>query len=401
MTRPSALYQGVRWIPAKENCERMAIAEPMTTYATRVERLRERLGADNLDALLVTNPENRRYISGFTGHDSGADSAGALLVTPEAVTLITDGRYIEQAEHECPGLRLVKREGEFAPLAAKTLSEASVARVGIEAAHVTVALRDDIEAALKELGEGAASITLTPTRRLVEPMRAVKDAAELAAIEHAVQITDETFEHLCGYLQPGMTERQIAQEIERFMRERGAEGLAFDSIVASGPNGALPHARPTERAIQLGEPITIDIGARYNGYCADLTRTVCLGAPGAEAQAIYDAVLAAQEACERGLKPGLNGQQADALARDALAARGHGEQFLHSTGHGLGLEIHENPRLGKFGADHTLEPGMAVTIEPGVYVAGWGGVRIEDTAVITTDGARVLSTSHKRFNLPR
>jgi Xaa-Pro aminopeptidase len=373
----------------------------MTTYATRVERLRERLGTEHLDALLVTNPENRRYLSGFTGHDSGADSAGALLVTPDAVTLITDGRYIEQAEHECPGLRLVKREGEFAPLAAKTLAEAGVARVGFEATHVTVALRDDLEAALKELGEGAESIMLTPTRRLVEPMRAVKDAAELAAIEHAVEITDETFEHLCGYLQPGMTERQIAQEIERYMRERGAEGLAFDSIVASGPNGALPHARPTERPIQLGEPITIDMGARYNGYCADLTRTVCLGAPEAQAQAIYDAVLAAQEACERGLKPGLNGQQADALARDALAARGHGEQFLHSTGHGLGLEIHEHPRLSKFGADHMLEPGMAVTIEPGVYVAGWGGVRIEDTAVITTDGARVLSTSHKRFSLPR
>lgn len=397
----------------------MSIAEPTTTFERRVERLRDRLRDQRLDAFLVTNPENRRYLSGFTGHDSGADSAGALIVTPNETVLITDGRYVEQAEHEAPGLRLVKREGEFAPVAAKMLRELGARRVGFEATHVTVAQRDDLAEALanpQSAARGEATgeaqgedqdngatppVELVATRKVVEPLRAVKDEAEQAAIERAVAITDETFAYLCGWLKPGMTEKQVAQEIERYMREKGAEGLAFDSIVASGPNSALPHAVPTDRGIEMGEPVTIDIGAKYAGYCADLTRTVCLGEPSAETQAIYDAVLAAQEAAEKGLRPGLNGQQADALARDLLTGRGYGERFLHSLGHGLGLEIHENPRLSKFGAEYTLEPGMAVTVEPGIYVAGQGGVRIEDTAIITDDGARVLSQSHKRFVLPR
>jgi Xaa-Pro aminopeptidase len=229
----------------------------------------------------------------------------------------------------------------------------------------------------------------------------VKDADEVAAIERAVAITDETFLHLCGYLQPGMTERHVAQEIERYMREQGAEGTAFAPHVASGPNAALPHATPTDRPLALGETIIIDMGARYAGYCSDMTRTVCLGEPGNEARKIYNAVLAAQDTCEAGLKPSLNGKQADALARDALTAAGYGEQFLHSLGHGLGLEIHEDPRLRKLGEEHVLAPGMAITIEPGVYIAGWGGVRIEDTAIVSEDGIRVLTTAHKRFSLPR
>ena len=397
----------------------MSIAEPLTTFERRFERLRDRLRDQQLDAFLVTNPENRRYLSGFTGHDSGADSAGALIVTPSEVVLITDGRYLEQAEREAPGLRLVKREGEFAPVAARTLRELGARRVGFEATHVTVALRDDLaealakpESAAKGAGEAMSAgedqdkevtppVALVATRKVVEPLRAVKDEAEQAAIERAVAITDETFAYLCGWLKQGMTEKQVAQEIERYMREKGAEGVAFAPIVASGPNSSLPHAVPTDRVLEMGEPITIDMGAKYAGYCADLTRTVCLGEPSADTQAIYDAVLAAQEAAEKGLRPGLNGQQADALARDTLTARGYGEQFLHSLGHGLGLEIHENPRLSKFGAEHSLEPGMAVTIEPGVYVAGQGGVRIEDTAIVTDDGVRVLSQSHKRFVLPR
>jgi Xaa-Pro aminopeptidase len=379
----------------------MSVANPVTTYTDRVERLRAALHAQNLDAILVTNPENRRYLSGFTGHDSGADSAGALVVTGDAVTLITDGRYTEQAAAECPGLRVVKRDGQFAPAAAAVIAEADIGRLGFEATHVTVALRDDLDAALAEkVGQGRVS--LVATRNLIEPLRAVKDADEIAAIERAVAITDETFTYLCGYLRPGLTEREVAHEIERYMREKGADGIAFSPIVASGPNAALPHAVPTAREIQLGEPITIDMGARYNGYCADMTRTVCLGEPGADAQAIYDAVLRAQEACEAELAPGMSGKAADAAAREVLEAAGYGEQFLHSTGHGLGLEIHEDPRLSKHAAEEQkLEPGMAITIEPGVYIAGWGGVRIEDTAIVTEDGIRVLTTSHKRFGLPR
>lgn len=375
----------------------MNAIDRISRVSARVERLRALLAEQHLDTLLVTNPENRRYLSGFTGHDGGADSAGALIITSDQVTLITDGRYTEQASHECAGVRIMQRQGEFAPLAAQILREARAEHIGFEATHLTVAQRDDLAAALAVGGDTAE---LVATRKLVEPLRAVKDADELAAIERAVAITDETFTHLCNYLRPGLTERQVAREIERFMLESGAEGLAFDTIVASGPNAARPHAVPTDRELALGEPITIDMGARFDGYCSDMTRTVCLGEPDAEAQAVYDAVLRAQEACEDGLRAGLTGQAADALARDVLVAAGRGEQYLHSTGHGLGLEIHEDPRLSKFADNHVLEPDMVITIEPGVYIGGWGGVRIEDTAVVTADGIRVLTRSHKRFALP-
>ena len=381
--------------------ESQDVASHLLRQTARVERLRAAMREQNLDAFLVTNPENRRYLSGFTGHDSGADSAGTLLVTLDAMALITDGRYSEQAEHECPGLRIILREGEFTAKAAEAILETGAGRVAFEATHVTVALRDDLAAALTEKAGEKPAPELMATRKVVEPLRAVKDADELAAIERAVAITDETFSYICGWLRAGMTEKQVAQEIERHMLELGADGLAFESIVASGPNAALPHAVPTDRAIQLGEPVTFDIGSRYAGYCSDMTRTVCLGEPGDQARALYDLVLRAQEACEAGLRPGLTGQQADALARDVIAAAGHEEQFSHGLGHGVGLEIHEAPRLSKFAKDdQVLEPGMVITVEPGVYLAGQLGVRIEDTAVVTEEGIRVLTASHKRFELP-
>lgn len=380
------------------------VPEAITARTHRVERLREQLTKQALDSILVTNPENRRYLSGFTGHDSGADSAGALIITAHDIVLITDGRYTEQAENECPGLRVVKREGGFASLAAKTLRELGARRVGFEATHVTVALYEDLGKALNQPAgeqESQEPVELVSARHLVEPLRAVKDGDELAAIERACAITDETFLHLCGYLRPGLTERQVVREIERYMVERGAEGVAFDPHVASGPNAALPHAVPGDRELALGEPIIIDMGARYAGYCSDMTRTVCLGEPGPQGQEIYDLVLKSHETCEAGVRPGMNGKQADALARDVLVEAGHGEHYLHSTGHGLGLEIHEDPRLSKFAEDSVMEPGMLITIEPGVYLTGWGGVRIEDTAVVTEDGIRVLTHSHKNFILPR
>jgi Xaa-Pro aminopeptidase len=379
-------------------------------YKGRAERLRHSLRRQNLDTALVTNPENRRYLTGFTGHDSGADSAGSLIVTGSKLTLITDARYLEQAEHECSGLTIQRRDGAFAPLAAGLLRSTGAVRIGFEATHLTVSLYEDL---LQQLvGQGRAdggqevapapgpSPELVSTRNLVEQQRVIKDGAELQAIERAVAITDETFTYLCTFLKPGLSERQVAQEIERYMLELGADGLAFNSIVASGPNSALPHAIPGDRVIGMGEPITIDMGARYDGYCSDMTRTVCLGEPGQELQTLYDLVLLAQETCERGLGPGLNGQQVDALARDVFRSEGREEQYLHSTGHGLGLEIHEDPRLSKFGVESLLEPGMVVTIEPGLYIASVGGVRIEDTAVITESGIRILTSSHKRLQLP-
>jgi Xaa-Pro aminopeptidase len=372
------------------------VTDRITTYSDRVQRLRLILAEEGLDALVVTNPDNRRYLSGFTGHDSGADSAGALVITGGKVLLITDGRYIEQAKHEVAGISIKKREAALAPLVAELLTEAQVTSAGFEANHVTVAQLEDWKQAL---ADKKPSVSLRATRTLVERQRVIKDAEEIAAIERAVAITDETFTHICRFLRAGMTERRIAQEIERYMEERGAEGLAFDSIVASGPNAALPHAVPGNREIGEGEPITIDMGAKLDGYCADMTRTICLGDPSPEMAKTYALVLRAQETCLEGLRPGMTGKQADALARDVFVAAAREDQYLHGTGHGLGLEIHEDPRLSKYGEEFILAPGMAITIEPGLYVPDVGGVRIEDTAVVTEDGIRILTTSHKRFQL--
>jgi len=378
--------------------ERPDVTDTLLAGTSRVERARSTLRERELDALVVSNPENRRYLSGFSGHDSGADSAGLLVVTGGDAALITDGRYIEQAAHECPGLRIIQRQAELPPLVARTLVELGARRVGVEAEHLTVSLWEDFTAALAEQSGGGG--TLISTRQVVEPLRAVKDADELAAIERAVAITDDTFSYLRGYLRPGLTERQVAREIERYMLERGAESMAFAPIVASGPNAALPHAEPSGRELGLGEPIIIDMGARYAGYCSDFTRTVCLGQPGPQGQASYDLVLQAQEVCERGTHAGMTGQQSDALARGVFEAAGRGEQYLHGTGHGLGLEIHEAPRLGKYASENVLASGMVITVEPGLYVPGWGGVRIEDTLVVTENGVRVLTRSPKHFALP-
>jgi Xaa-Pro aminopeptidase len=360
--------------------------------ADRVERLRGHLRDGALDALVVTNPENRRYLSGFTGHDDHADSAGTLLVGLSDLLLITDGRYAEQAVAECAELRVVVRQDKWSPLVIESLRALAAQRVGIEATHLTVAQRDDLAVAADE---HAHALELVPTRGLVETLRVVKDAEEVALIERAVAITDETFAYLTTYLRPGLTEREVAGEIERVMRAHGAEDLAFAPIVAGGPNAARPHAVPTDRPLATGETIIIDMGARYAGYCSDMTRTVCLGEPTDEMRAVYAAVLRAQQVCEDGLCPGMTGLQADALARDALAAVGRAEQFIHGTGHGLGLEIHEDPRIGRFGAENVLTAGMVVTVEPGAYISGWGGVRIEDTVLLTASGSRVLTRSPK------
>lgn len=366
--------------------------------ADRVERLRAQLRDDGLDALIVTTPENRRYLTGFTGHDGGADSAGTLLVGLSDLLLITDGRYAEQAAEECPSLRVIVRKDVLPPLIVDSLRAFAAHRVGIEASHLTVALRDNLAAAA---GAQDHALELVPTAGLVEQLRAVKDAEEIAAIERAVAITDETFAHLTTYLRPGLTEREVALEIDRVMRARGAEEPAFPAIVAGGPNAARPHAIPTDRPLAAGETIIIDMGALYAGYCSDMTRTVCLGEPTDEMRAVYEDVLRAQLVCAEGLRAGMSGQAADALARDALVAAGRGEQYLHGTGHGLGLEIHEHPRIGFYASDNILVPGMVITVEPGAYIPGWGGVRIEDTILLTATGPRVLTQSPKVFVLPQ
>ncbi|HEY7357977.1 MAG TPA: aminopeptidase P family protein [Ktedonobacterales bacterium] len=361
----------------------------MSTPAERVERLRQRMADFQVDALMITQDVSRYYLSGFYAHDDGLDIAGQLLVGSDRMLLVTDGRYTEQAAREAPGLPLVLRQAGFGPILAETIRQQGWQRVGFQADWVSVATYQSM------LAESKGAFELKALSEVVEPLREFKDAEEISYIRQAQQITDETFAHLQGWLQPGLTEQEVAAEILRFMLARGAEGTSFPSIVASGPNAALPHATPTERKLERGEPITIDMGTRYHGYCSDMTRTFCLGEPDAKLREVYDVVLRAQLACEEGLHAGITGQAADALARTVIEQAGYGEYYVHGTGHGVGLEIHESPRLSRFHAEAPLGAGAVVTIEPGIYIPGWGGVRIEDMGVMTPTGVDILTQSPK------
>jgi Xaa-Pro aminopeptidase len=368
----------------------------MSTPAERVERLRQRMTEFQVDALMITQDVSRYYLSGFYAHDDGLDIAGQLLVGSDRMLLVTDGRYTEQAAREAPGLPLVLRQAGFGPILAETIRQQGWQTVGFQADWVSVATYRSI------LEESKGAFELKALGDVVEPLREFKDAEEIALIKQAQQITDEAFAHLQGWLQPGLTEQEVAAEILRFMLARGGEGTSFPPIVASGPNAALPHAVPTERKLERGEPITIDMGTRYRGYCSDMTRTICLGEPDAKLREIYDVVLRAQLACEEGLRAGVTGQAADALARAVIEQAGYGEYYVHGTGHGVGLEIHESPRISRFRAEAPLGAGAVVTIEPGIYIPGWGGVRIEDMGVITPTGVDILTQSPKElYNLPK
>ncbi|HEY7124919.1 MAG TPA: aminopeptidase P family protein [Ktedonobacterales bacterium] len=365
----------------------------MATSVERVERLRQKLAEWQLDAVMITQDVSRYYLSGFYAHDGGLDIAGQLLIGRETMALVTDGRYTEQATREAPGLKLVVRQAAFAPILAETFRQEGWKRVGFQAEWVTVAAHEAL------LAESHDTFELKALRNVVEPLREFKDADELARIQKAQDITDATFTHLLGWLRPGITERAVAAEIERFMVEQGAEGIAFPPIIASGPNAALPHAVPGERKLAQGEPLTIDMGARYRGYRSDMTRTICLGQPDAKMREIYPIVLQAQMHCIAGLHAGIGGKAADALAREPIEKAGYGAEYLHGTGHGVGLDIHENPRLSKYADDEKeqLGAGAVVTIEPGIYISGWGGVRIEDMGVITPDGIEIFTHSSKEL----
>ena len=374
-----------------------------TAMQQRLATVRERMHAAGIDALLVSNPENRYYVTGFAGHDDGQDSAGRVLITAEHIVLLTDSRYSEQAREEAPDVEIADKREKLPLLLdewlrawgwADVAAEAQLPVLGIEATHLTVALYESIRAGGKQL------YAVTATQDLIEPLRAVKDSDEIALTRRATEITCQTFDHLLDYIrQPGLTEQDVAAEITATFLRLGADGVAFSSIVACGPNGARPHATPGPRTLQPQQPIVIDMGAKYHGYCADMTRTVFLdGVPDIWAER-YNHVLAAQEACELGLRAGISGKAADALTRDVLDKAGLAAYFTHSTGHGTGLEIHEAPSLGIRADENDLLPvGAIVTIEPGIYISGEGGIRIEDAAVLTPDGCDIFTTSPKSLD---
>jgi Xaa-Pro aminopeptidase/Xaa-Pro dipeptidase len=345
---------------------------------TQLQELRHAMARAGLDAVWISDPTNVRAVSGFS---SGKD--GKVLVTQGGATLYTDARYTVQAAEESPLDAFIARPPATLEHAAPGLAGL---RVGFEADHLTVA-------ALEDLREHWPQAALVAVQGLVQSLRAVKSSAEVQAIRDAQALADQVFAEVRPLIVAGARELDIASEIELRMRRAGAQS-AFDLIVASGPRGAMPHGVASDRVIQDGDLVTVDMGAQLRGYHSDMTRTVAVGTPGAEMARVYRAVLEAEEAAVRAVKPGVRTAELDCLARDILTGHGLGEAFAHSLGHGVGLEVHEAPSL-RGTSDDVLQPGMIITIEPGAYLPGVGGVRIEDLVLVTEDGHEVLSVSPK------
>ena len=363
----------------------------LETLMRRLEKVRARMQEVGVDSLLVSHPDNRRYLSGFSGEDAPPlDTAGFLLVGLNDLCLVTDGRYDIQAAGELPhglGVSVVVRQGKIGATVAEQVSQRNFKRLSFESAHL-------IHMWWRQIDKSLPDTELVPTLRLVEPLRMVKDDDELDLMRRAIRISDEAFNTVSRRIQPGMTEKQVAWDIEKTMRDLGADDRAFGTIVAGGPHGAMAHAVPSERPIQEGEPVVIDMGARVRGYNSDMTRTICLGEPPDKVREVYKIVLDAHLEAERKLKAGVAGPEADSYARQIIDAAGYGDYFTHSLGHGIGLEVHESPSLGKLSED--VMPENAITsVEPGIYIEGWGGVRIEDLVLFRSNDVEVLTQADK------
>jgi len=358
--------------------------------AERLRDLRTRLQAKELDAILITNPFNRFYLSGYTAEDAPPnESSGCLLITRHAAYLVTSGTNENQARAQATDFEVVRRKGDLSEALKPLLGRHRVRRLGFEQEAIVVAAFQRLEKTLD------GKVELVPVGELASDLRLVKSDAELAHIERAVAITDEAFETVLRAIGPDWTERQMAWALDDAMRRGGADAIGFGTIVAAGPNGAFAHHDAGDRQLGAGIPIVIDMGARVGGYNADLTRSIILGEPTDRSREIYRTVLAALEAAEAGVRAGITGKEADALARDVITAAGFGDYFGHGLGHGVGVQVHEAPSAGpQF--DTPLTAGSTLTIEPGIYIPDWGGVRIEDLVVINTDGVRVLSQAAKQ-----
>lgn len=353
----------------------------MTMYVERLTAVRHLLTQWQVDGLLITSPTNRRWLSGFTG------SNGMLLVTPEEAWLSTDFRYWEQAQKQAPQFTLyhdLRADDDLLNFVKGTHAK----QIAIEGEFMPVNMYHQLQT--------IDGIGWHPVQDTLEWLRASKTAEEIDAITQAAQITDQTMAQFPLIAQVGKTEKQLAWELEKTMRDAGASAPAFDIIVASGPNGAFPHHRPSDRQLQSGDAIIVDMGAQLNGYRSDLTRSFYLGSePTAKFNEVYEVVLAAQTAVIQQLTPTITGKAVDSIARDYIASQGYGDYFGHGLGHGVGLDIHEYPRFSQM-VDHNLEAGMIVTIEPGIYLPDWGGIRIEDLALLTPNGVKLISSCPKQ-----
>ncbi|SCY66445.1 M24 family metallopeptidase [Desulfoluna spongiiphila] len=364
-------------------------------YRKRLDTLQDTLSRNGFDACLIMQEENRRYLSGFTGEDNSVDeSAGALLIGPKGLILATDSRFELHAIHEAPLFDVhVYKTGLDKDLP-ELLDRVGASRVAFEETRVSVGRFNAFAAALKKSGSTAE---LVAHEDMTAPMRAIKSADEIQTMREALAIAEAAFSAVKANLTPGLTEKAIAWEMEKEMRSRGADGLSFPTIVASGPNAALPHAVPGDRKVAPGEPLLIDWGSRYNGYCSDSTRTVVLGSPCDTFKRVFDTLFEAQARAIDAICDGASGKTVDAVARGFIEQT-FPDGFGHGLGHGVGLEIHEAPRLSYL-KDHTLKAGMVVTVEPGIYLPEWGGIRLENMVLVTENGAEVLNTLDYRDHI--
>ncbi len=361
---------------------------PALRVEGRLGRLRERLGAAGVDAAVIVEPASVRWLTGFTG----SNGTVVVLGAGEAL-LLTDARYAEQAPAQ---LAEAGCAGEVEVVVARRAAEAAAGR--LEGA-TRLGLEDSVAWSEQIRWSGAVHAETVPLTGVVENLRAVKDSAELARMEAAARIADEALAAVAPMLRPGTTEAQIQRALDSAIRSAGASGPAYETIVASGPNSALPHASPTDRPLEAGDLVIIDVGALVDGYRSDMTRTFVLGDPSDRAEAMLEAVGCSQAAGAAAVGPGVEAGEIDRACRAVLDDAGMGDAFVHGTGHGVGLDIHELPRVVS-GSAVALEPGNVLTVEPGVYFAGFGGVRVEDLLVVTDSGCRPLTLHPKTSPVP-
>lgn len=357
-------------------------------FKKRIKKLRERLGKELPDALWITRPENRRYLSGYTADDPQMDeSAGSLLIWKRGAVLITDSRYTLQAQKEVKAARVVTMKKDIIDALLRVLRRTNINTLGFEEDHLSYGMVRRIRRAFRTL---PGRLRLKGITNAVEGLRVIKDPSEIRNIKEAIKIVSKVLDEVINSIRPGMSEKEIARRIETLSLDAGAEAVSFPPIVAGGPNGAMPHAEPTDRRIKAGEPIIIDAGVRVKGYCSDITRTVFLGTPKKKFKRIYALIREAQLTAIRSIKEGVMSDELDRVARDIIKEGGFGDKFNHTLGHGVGLMVHEAPRLGP-GNPVMLKEGMVVTVEPGIYLPGSGGVRLEEMVLVTKKRARLLT----------
>jgi Xaa-Pro aminopeptidase len=351
--------------------------------SNRLDAFRTKIRDLEIDGALITKRENYMYLSGFTG------TSANLLITDKKAYLLTDFRYIEQSAKQAPLFEIVQHKPEITDTIYELISSEGIRKLGFEDQSASYST-------YKSFADKFINTGLTGIGSTIDDLRIIKDSQEIETINKAVQIADSAFTHVLSLIKPGITELDIAAELEYKMKKLGASGASFETIVASGLRSSMPHGIASEKRLELGDAITMDFGALYNQYCSDITRTVFLGQPKKELSDIYKIVLNAQITSENGAVRGKTGREVDRIARDIIYKNGFEGKFGHGLGHGVGLEIHESPRLS-MGGDRILENNMAVTIEPGIYVEGLGGVRIEDTIIIMDDSPIVLTKSNKEL----